>query len=75
MGDPQPVSSAPLQGADDMQYMELVLNVYASKTAKSAVARYLGHIQVDKSSATSRLTEASRVPPLPASPFGLGKKA
>lgn len=40
------VSFSSHQGAEEMQNMELLLNVYASRVAKGHVAKFLGYIKV-----------------------------
>jgi len=46
-----------MQGAEEMGQMEHLLNVYASKAAKSSIADFLGYIEVAEEQATTKLTQ------------------
>jgi hypothetical protein len=45
------------QGAEQMGQMEHLLNVYATKSAKGAIADFVGYVEVRESEATMRLTQ------------------
>lgn len=47
----------PLQGAEQMGQMEHLLNVYATRSAKGAIADFVGYVEVRESEATMRLTQ------------------
>lgn len=44
------------QGAEEMQAMEHLMNVHASKAAKGSIADFVGYCDVAPSEATTRLT-------------------
>lgn len=46
-----------LQGAEQMGQMEHLLNVYATRSAKGAIADFVGYTEVRESEATMRLTQ------------------
>ncbi len=45
------------QGAEEMNRMEHLLNVYAAKNARGAVAEFLGYCEVARTEASTKLTE------------------
>ncbi len=49
-----------MQGAENMAQMELLLNAYASKTARNHCAEFVGYCEVAEDEATARLTPGGR---------------
>lgn len=45
------------QGAEQMGQMEHLLNVYATRSARGAIADFVGYLEVRESEATMRLTQ------------------
>jgi hypothetical protein len=52
-----PARAARAQGAEEMNRMEHLLNVYAAKNARGAVAEFLGYCEVARTEASAKLTE------------------
>jgi hypothetical protein len=52
-----PCGGVVAQGAEQMGQMEHLLNVYATKSAKGAIADFVGYVEVRESEATMRLTQ------------------